>query len=115
MLHRHEILFVHKFSLPLQLSQSEYFANVVFTPCVLHVPSRPVLFLRRNNTGEEYNFWSTLYIFLQSPVTLSLLGSAHSCVLVLPKDTRFHTHTNQEVKLFLYFIFHVFLLTGRHS
>jgi hypothetical protein len=60
--------------------------------------------------GEEYRSWSSsLWSFLLSPVTSSLLGSNFSTpysqtpssyVPLSMSATKFHTHTKQQAKLY---------------
>jgi hypothetical protein len=63
-------------------------------------------FITRTRVGEEYRSWSSsLWSFLHSPVTSSLLGptpySQTPSAYVPPSvsATKFHTHTKQQAKL----------------
>jgi hypothetical protein len=75
--------------------------------------------------GEAYKLWSSsLCSLIQPPTTSSILGSnsvSAPCqtppVYVLPLvwETKFHTHTTQQVKLVLYVLIFKFLKRRRED
>jgi len=102
--------------LPSGLIPSGFPTKTLYMPLIspIHAtcPTHLILldFITRTTVGEEYrSLSSSLYSFLHSPVTSSLLGPNISSTPYSPTPstyvptsmwvTKFHTHTKQEAKL----------------